>query len=348
MRVNRLLEGGVQVVKFGEDGGVALCGGSDGTFAGIDVHSGGVSYVKKVKRKSGADVAITALAVPQQEQKLVLVGEDEGMVRLWDARVGQYALKRHEHRDYVSAIRESPTTASTVYTASADGTLGVWDLRTSSSGGVDPKFKFKGASFEVQDELLAMALIKGGRKIVCGSAEGVLNIYSANSWSDVSDRFLGHPHSIDAIVEVDNDTVLTGSSDGLIRAVQLHPNKLLGLVGEHGELPIERLTLSKDCRLLASCSHDEVIQFYDVAALFHDDQDDGNSDGDGEGEGEGEAGEGPDQAESAGGAQVQSGKRIARSGAVLNHTNRDAGRSSKKQKKRRRTDRQDPNFFDDL
>jgi hypothetical protein len=32
----------------------------------------------------------------------------------------------------------------------------------------------------------------------------------------------------------------TGSSDGLVRVVQLHPNKLVGVVGEHQDFPIER------------------------------------------------------------------------------------------------------------
>ncbi len=33
----------------------------------------------------------------------------------------------------------------------------------------------------------------------------------------MSDRFPGHPDSVEAILKIDEDTVLTGSSDGLIR-----------------------------------------------------------------------------------------------------------------------------------
>lgn len=38
---------------------------------------------------------------------------------------------------------------------------------------------------------------------------------------------------MDALLKYDEDTVLTGSSDGLIRVVSLQPNKMLGVLGEH-------------------------------------------------------------------------------------------------------------------
>ena len=40
---------------------------------------------------------------------------------------------------------------------------------------------------------------------------------------DISDRFPGHPSSIDCMLKVDEETVLTGSSDGFIRVVSFFP-----------------------------------------------------------------------------------------------------------------------------
>jgi WD40 repeat protein len=48
------------------------------------------------------------------------------------------------------------------------------------------------------------------------------------------------------------------------RAVGILPNRFLGVVGEHGEFPIEQIHLSPDRNLLASCSHDQKIKFWDV------------------------------------------------------------------------------------
>jgi len=47
----------------------------------------------------------------------------------------------------------------------------------------------------------------------------VLGVFSWGDWGDITDRFPGHPHSIDTMLKLDDDTVFTGSSDGLIRFV---------------------------------------------------------------------------------------------------------------------------------
>ncbi len=58
-------------------------------------------------------------------------------------------------------------------------------------------------------------------------------------------RYPGHPESVDALVAFDEDTLLTGSSDGVIRIVSVLPNKLLGVLGQHPDgFPVERLALS--------------------------------------------------------------------------------------------------------
>ena len=43
------------------------------------------------------------------------------------------------------------------------------------------------------------------------------------------------------VLQFDEDTIITGSSDGIVRILNILPNKLLGVVGEHAEMPIERI-----------------------------------------------------------------------------------------------------------
>ena len=44
---------------------------------------------------------------------------------------------------------------------------------------------------DADDELLSVAVVKGGKKVVVGSTSGVLNIWSWGYWNDCSDRFPG-------------------------------------------------------------------------------------------------------------------------------------------------------------
>jgi len=175
-----------------------------------------------------------------------------------------------------------------------------------------------------------------GRKVVVGTQIGVLSIFNRNSgWGDCVDRVPGyvcqsttlmittrlapsHPHSVDALCGLPSSipdvetssTILTGSSDGLVRAVRVLPTKLLGVVADHGDLPVERigvgcggsqLTLeessgpSKNPKVgkkrenqdegaeeedddqkvrsrwwVGSVGHDEVLRLTDLEAFFHE------------------------------------------------------------------------------
>ncbi len=81
------------------------------------------------------------------------------------------------------------------------------------------------------------------------------------------------------MVAVSDTVICTGSSDGLIRyaalrcpsrasVVGVHPNKLLGVIGDHSDFPIERVRLSGDRKVLGSCSHDKTVKFWSLEGLF--------------------------------------------------------------------------------
>ena len=84
----------------------------------------------------------------------------------------------------------------------------------------------------------------------------------------------GHPASVDALTPYDEDVIITGASDGIIRILNILPNKLVGIVGNHDEYPVERLSLSPDKSTLASASHDDTVKLWDLTALQDDSSED--------------------------------------------------------------------------
>jgi len=48
---------------------------------------------------------------------------------------------------------------------------------------------------------------------------------------------------------------------------------MLGVIGEHGEMPIECLRQSYDRRFMATASHDSTVKFWNVAYLYETDED---------------------------------------------------------------------------
>lgn len=157
---------------------------------------------------------------------------------------------------------------------SGDGTLAVIDVRS-------PKAEPIAQSDDQDDEFLSICPIKSSSKLVVGTQMGMLSIFnrsSASSYTNPVDRIPGHPSSIDALINLTDDVVATGSSDGMIRLVQILPSKLLGVVADHGEYPVERLALSRDGKWLASASHDEVLKMTDVGNALVDSDEEMDSD----------------------------------------------------------------------
>src|SRR4051812_28705695 len=54
----------------------------------------------------------------------------------------------------------------------------------------------------------------------------------------------------------------------VVRVVSVEPNKMLGVIGEHGDMPIECLRQSHDLHYMATASHDSTVKFWNVAYLY--------------------------------------------------------------------------------
>ena len=104
-----------------------------------------------------------------------------------------------------------------------DGMLGVFDLRKNELYAMSDNF---------EEDLTCVLLQKNGRKVLTSTAEGIINIFSWDYFGDCNDRLVGHPGSIDSMVFYDEDTIITGCEDGLIRAVSVLPNKIISILGD--------------------------------------------------------------------------------------------------------------------
>jgi WD40 repeat protein len=121
--------------------------------------------------------------------------------------------------------------------------------------------------FLVVTSINIFVVVKNDEKVVCGTGEGVLNIFNRDEWGNMSDRFTGHPSSVDCIVKLNDSVFLTGCFDGNIRACSIQPNRFIGVIGDHDEFPIQHLCVSSDNKICASISHDECVKFWDVEKL---------------------------------------------------------------------------------
>ena len=121
--------------------------------------------------------------------------------------------------------------------ASADGSLSVISMKER-----DLLYQ----TDNCQDEVLSCCVVKNGKYICAGTQEGSVNILKWNEEVDIADRITGHPESIDGMLKIDEDTICTGSEDGILRVVQIIPNRFLGVIGMHDDFPVERMEVGKE------------------------------------------------------------------------------------------------------
>jgi len=238
-----------RALTFARDGKTLLSGGGDRAIVATDV-----TTMTTIARLENAHEAPVNRMIACGEN-MIATGDDEGTVKIWDTRARSACGEHKPFVDFVSDMKYAGEDVNEIVISSGDGTLGCLSLTAG---------KMVGQSDNLEDELLSVEIVKGGRKVVAGSQDGVLDIFSYGKWEGISDRYPGHPQSVDAITKVTEDMVVTGSSDGLIRVISIFPNKILGLVGEHSDMPIERLSISYDKNMLASSSHDNTVKLWNV------------------------------------------------------------------------------------
>lgn len=162
-----------------------------------------------------------------------------------------------ENTDFISSMVSDDAGRSLLAT-SGDGRLSVIDLR---------KRRLEEKSDCNESELLSVAIMKGGKKVVCGDGEGTLLLYHWGLWGDCTDRYPAHSDSVDSLLALGDSVLCTGSSDGTIRSIQLLPSQDLGVVGHHPPgLPIDNMYLTHDSSFLVTGSQD-VCKFWSVESV---------------------------------------------------------------------------------
>lgn len=244
-------------VLFSDSGAALYTASKDRSIAAAD-ETGQITW----QQQGAHDWPVNSLH--NVSEGILASGDDQGVVKIWDTRTKKEVTKFEVNSDFISDMATNEASDKLLAT-SGDATLAVFDLRQK---------RLEGRVTNQEDELLSIQILKHGSRVVCGTQNGVLVTWPWGTWGDRSSRFRGHPHSVDTLLKLDEDTVLTGSSDGIIRVVSIQPDKFLGLLGDHEDFPVESIKFSRDKTWIGSVSHDDKIRFWHAEYLFEEDDDD--------------------------------------------------------------------------
>lgn len=252
-----------RTVRFIHEGRAIVTGSPDCSILATDIETG--SEIVRLENSHGAAVN----RIVNLTESTIASGDDEGCIKVWDTRQRSCSHSFNAHEEYISDITFAADSMKLLAT-SGDGSLSVCNLRSSK---IQTRSEFS------EEELLSVVIMKNGRKVICGTQSGTLLLYSWGFFKDCSDRFVDlSPNSIDALLKLDEDRVITGCENGLISLVGILPNKIIQPIGEHSEYPVERLAFSHDRKYLGSASHDHLLKLWDLNELVQDSEDGAKND----------------------------------------------------------------------
>nr|7KQQ_A Chain A, WD repeat-containing protein 55 [Homo sapiens]7KQQ_B Chain B, WD repeat-containing protein 55 [Homo sapiens] len=240
-----------RAVAFSEDGQKLITVSKDKAIHVLDVEQGQLE--RRVSKAHGAPINSLLLV----DENVLATGDDTGGIRLWDQRKEGPLMDMRQHEEYIADMALDPA-KKLLLTASGDGCLGIFNIK---------RRRFELLSEPQSGDLTSVTLMKWGKKVACGSSEGTIYLFNWNGFGATSDRFALRAESIDCMVPVTESLLCTGSTDGVIRAVNILPNRVVGSVGQHTGEPVEELALSHCGRFLASSGHDQRLKFWDMAQL---------------------------------------------------------------------------------
>ncbi|XP_010549434.1 PREDICTED: WD repeat-containing protein 55 [Tarenaya hassleriana] len=241
-----------RATRFIDDGQRIVTASADCSILATDVETGSVV----ARLENAHEEAINALI--NVTETTVASGDDSGCIKVWDTRQRSCCNEFGAHEDYISGMTFVSESMKLVAT-SGDGTMSVCNLRTN---------KVQSQSEFSEDELLSVAIMKNGRKVICGTQSGTILLYSWGFFKDCSDRFVDlSPNSVDTLLKLDEDRVITGCDNGIISLVGILPNRIIQPIGAH-EFPIEDLALSYDKKFLGSTAHDSTLKLWDLDEIL--------------------------------------------------------------------------------
>ncbi|XP_013133768.1 PREDICTED: WD repeat-containing protein 55 homolog [Papilio polytes] len=235
-------------VEFNEEGDIIYTAGKDKAVIATDVETG---KLKCCYENAHEEPVYKLLCLGNNK---FVTGDDGGTVKLWDLRKADPFLSIKIGDEHVSDMITNESEKYLVC-AGGDGVLTSIDLKGS---------KIYTTSEDYDSELTCMGLFRSDTKLLVGSSKGKLYLFNWKEFGLHSDEYVGQKHSLQCMVPVTQNIVVTSGEDGILRATHMFPQRQLGIVGQHS-LPVECLDISHDGQFIASCSHENDVKFWNIS-----------------------------------------------------------------------------------
>ncbi|CDF39810.1 WD40-repeat containing protein [Chondrus crispus] len=213
------------------------------------------SVTSEVTRKKRSMTRATR-ATFCERKGYVVVGYEDGTLRLWSTSEKKVLRSFHGHRSKVACVAMSGD-GRRVVSGSEDMSVRVWDVETGAQVGE--------ALVGHTRDMNSVAMSGDGRRVVSGSEDRSVRVWDVETGAQVGKALVGHTSSVLCVaMSGDGRRVVSGSADKRVRVWDVETGAQVGdaLVG-HTDW-VCSVAMSGDGRRVASGSFDKSVRVWDV------------------------------------------------------------------------------------
>ena len=201
---------------------------------------------------------VNGLAFSPDGQLLASAGDD-GMVRVWEARTGRPFSELTGHVNQVNAVAFSPD-GRLLASASNDTTVRLWDARTGEPVG-EPLSGHTGL-------VSGVAFSPDGRLLASASTDQTVRLWDARTGEPVGGPLIGHTASVTCVAfSPDGGRLASGSRDWTARAWNAHTGQPLGGPSTGHAGAVRSVAYSPDGQRLATAGDDGAVRMWPGVAF---------------------------------------------------------------------------------
>lgn len=192
-------------------------------------------------------------ASPEGIGKLLVVGDTDGQIRVWQVSDGKEILSFQAHTSWIMSIAFSCDEV-TFASAGKDQTIRLWDIRTGECLKI-----LQGHSNVVRSVVFS----PNGQTLASASADQTVRIWDV-SMGECLKTFQGHSDWVNSVVfSPDGQTLASGSTDKTVHIWDVSTGKCWKVLQGHTE-GVRSVAFCPSGVTLATSSHDKTIHIWDV------------------------------------------------------------------------------------
>ncbi|CAL5984405.1 Pentapeptide_repeats-containing protein [Hexamita inflata] len=238
------LDDKVKSVEYSNDGSMITC------CSGNNVHLYSSRSNKLIKTFEGHTDSVNTV-VFSQDDKYVLSGGDDKVVKVWDVQEQNLFKTIDVHTNSIHQIVFNKN-YSCFGTASDDKTIKLWNAQT-----YELINTFKGHNSGV----CSLQFSSNGEQIASGSQDGKVKLWNVES-GDMLKTIDAHTRQVIG-VQISNDglTIISGSGDRQIKFWNTKSSPLIKSIDGHSD-EIQNAIFSHNYQFIVSCSQDKTVKLW--------------------------------------------------------------------------------------